>query len=53
MNRCVFYSLQSDSPNSINRTFIENAIKEAIKSINEEVDFQEAVRFDKDTKDVP
>jgi len=54
----IFYSWQSDISNKINRNFIEEALKKAIKKIGQEITVQEALRdeeikLDKDTKDVP
>ncbi len=58
MTLTIFYSWQSDSPNSTNRRFIEEALEDAIKQVGEDFDVQEALRdesmkLDKDTKDVP
>ncbi|HUT50398.1 MAG TPA: hypothetical protein VM325_13745 [Alphaproteobacteria bacterium] len=61
MTNTVFYSWQNDLPNPTNRTFIENAIKAAIKEIEDvpgnDVDLMSALRdnelkFDKDTQGV-
>lgn len=57
MKNSVFYSWQSDLPNPTNRTFIESAIKSAIKKVGEDVDLTSAMRdgklkLDKDTKGV-
>jgi hypothetical protein len=49
----IFYSWQSDIPNKINRTFIENALKDAIKIVGREGEVQAALRMDRDTQDVP
>ena len=54
----VFYSWQSDRPNSTNRTFIEEALKKAIKEVSEGISVQEAERdspleLDKDTQGIP
>jgi hypothetical protein len=49
MNRVVFYSWQSDLPNSTNRGFIHVALEKAAKAIaNDDVPI-----IDRDTKDVP
>ena len=58
MAKTVFYSWQSDSPNSTNRGFIEKALGIAIKSLGQDLALQEALRdepieLDKDTKGVP
>lgn len=49
----IFYSWQSDLPNSTNRAFIQNALDKACKAIKSEngVTFEAAI--DRDTKDVP
>lgn len=54
----IFYSWQSDISSKINRNFIEDALKKAIKKIGQEITVQKALRdeeikLDKDTKDVP
>ena len=54
----VFYSWQSDILNSINRNFIEEALKKAIKEVGKDLQVQMALRddkllLDKDTKDTP
>lgn len=51
----IFYSWQSDAPNSINRTFIGRALEDAAKNLNrsEDADVEDAVRLDQDTQDVP
>lgn len=58
MANTVFYSWQSDCPNSTNRTFIEDALKKAIKEVSADIEVLKAVRedllvFDKDTQEVP
>ena len=58
MAKTVFYSWQSDCQKSTNRTFIEEALKKAIKEVSTGIEILKAVRedvlvFDKDTKDVP
>lgn len=58
MEYTVFYSWQSDLPNSTNRSFIERAIKDALDEIGKKYSLQEADRkeslgLDKDTKGVP
>ena len=54
----VFYSWQSDSPSKLNRSFIEEALKQAIKQLGADAELQEALRdepihLDKDTVNVP
>ena len=49
----VFYSWQSDLPNSTNRGFIETALERAIKSICNDDSIQVEPVIDRDTKDVP
>jgi len=54
----IFYSWQSDISPKLNRNFIEDALKKAIKKLGQDITIQEALRdeklkFDKDTKDVP
>ena len=48
----VFYSWQSDLDNKYNRNFIKDCLDRAIKKINKDLDLEEAVRLDQDTKDV-
>lgn len=51
----LFFSWQSDLPNSTNRNFIEKALKQAIKEIardTEVVKAQREIELDKDTKGV-
>lgn len=53
----IFYSWQSDSPPNVNRNFIEEALKKAIKEIGKDLNIEDAPRekisLDKDTKGVP
>ena len=37
MKVSIFYSWQSDLPSKTNRSFIEDAIKKALKSINKDI----------------
>jgi hypothetical protein len=58
MSLTIFYSWQSDSPNSTNRGFIEKALEQAIKGLGRDLELQEALRdgaieLDKDTKGIP
>lgn len=48
----VFYSWQSDLDSKYNRNFIKDCLERAIKKINKDLDLEEAVRLDQDTKDV-
>lgn len=49
MRKRVFYSWQSDSPNNLNRGFIETCIEKSIKDITgEEINLEVAI--DRDTK---
>ena len=50
----IFYSWQSDAPNSVNRTFIRRALEDAAKNLNrsEGSDVEDVVRLDQDTQDV-
>ncbi|WLE96292.1 MAG: hypothetical protein QTN59_16605 [Candidatus Electrothrix communis] len=55
----VFYSWQSDSDNKVNRNFIQDALKKAIKQLKRNEDVLSAMRddssieLDKDTQGVP
>ena len=54
----IFYSWQSDLPNSTNRNFLENILKQSIKAVATDVGFaaaerDEGLELDKDTKGVP
>lgn len=58
MAKTVFYSWQSDCPNSTNRTFIEDALEKAIKEVSSDIEVLKAERdgpleLDKDTQGVP
>ena len=50
----IFYSWQSDAPNSVNRKFIRRALEDAAKKLNrsEAADVEDVVRLDQDTQDV-
>lgn len=50
MRASIFYSWQSDLPNNTNRSFIENAIKKAIKKLSFET--QVYAEYDRDTLDI-
>ena len=50
MQRVVFYSWQSDSPNATNRTLIEEALKSAAKSIADDSSIDVEPVVDRDTQ---
>jgi hypothetical protein len=43
-SKSIFYSWQSDSPASTNRSFIETALKQALKRLNSDAELNEALR---------
>ncbi len=54
----VFYSWQSDTPGKVNRNFIEDALREALKRLHADATVAMALRdakieLDKDTQNVP
>ncbi len=49
----VFYSWQSDCPNNTNRSFIEKALKDAIKEIRKDDSIKVEPVIDRDTAGVP
>ena len=54
----VFYSWQTDSPSTMNRNFIENALKRAIRKLKADAEVVNSMRghdmvLDKDTKGLP
>ena len=59
MRSTVFYSWQSDSDNKVNRNFIQDALKKAIKQLKRNEDVLSAMRddssieLDKDTLGIP
>jgi hypothetical protein len=53
MNFTVFYAWQSDVDHRINRSFIEKALKDALKRIDSDISIEASPRLDKDTVDVP
>lgn len=53
MVETIFYSWQSDSDEKFNRNFIKGCIEESIKRLNKQYYFEESIRIDQDTKDVP
>ena len=48
----VFYSWQSDLPNTLNRGLIRKAFDDAIRAINADLSVEEAIRIDQDTQGV-
>ena len=48
----IFYSWQSDIENKFNRNFIKDCLERAIKQLNQELEIEDALRLDHDTKDV-
>ena len=48
----VFYSWQSETPESINRYFIRDALKKAMRVIQKEYDLEERPEIDHDTKGI-
>lgn len=52
-DRTIFYSWQSDTDVKLNRYFIQDALKKAIKQIGKSLDCEEAPRLDQDTNNVP
>ncbi len=53
MSYQIFYSWQSDSPNSTNRTFIEKALENAIKRIRSDATIKVEPVIERDTKGLP
>jgi predicted nucleotide-binding protein len=51
MANLIFYSWQSDSPNSTNRNFIQDALERAIDAVVDE-DFTLDPALDRDTQNV-
>jgi hypothetical protein len=49
----IFYSWQSDSPNSTNRGFIGDSLERAIKELKSDPDLQVDPCLDRDTQNVP
>lgn len=52
MKKHIFYSWQSDLPNSENRGFLETCIKAAIRELNKENEYDIQFRIDRDTLEV-
>jgi hypothetical protein len=58
MTHTVFFSWQSDSPNECGRSFVERALEDALKLMDEETTLEPAIReeglaVDQDTKGTP
>ena len=49
----VFYSWQSEHPESVNRYFIRDALKKAMSMIQQGCGLEERPEVDHDTKGVP
>ena len=49
----IFYSWQSDLPNSTNRGFIERALEQAARSIQSDETFKVEPVIDRDTAGIP
>jgi hypothetical protein len=52
VNRTVFFSWQSDLPNTSNRNFIEDCIKKAIKEMKQNSKYQLILGLDRDTASI-
>lgn len=52
MTLSVFYSWQSDLANNLNRGLIRNALDEAVRAMNAELEVEESIRVDQDTQGV-
>ena len=58
MASTIFYSWQSDLPDSTNKDFLESVLEQSIKALAEddgldELELDERLKLDKDTKEVP
>ena len=58
MTITVFYSWQTDSPGKVNRNFVEDSLKRALKKLKADAGLVNSMRdqdlaLDKDTKDLP
>ncbi len=49
----IFYSWQNDLDSKLNRFFIRDCLKDALKKLSYETEYGESVRFDSDTTGVP
>lgn len=47
----VFYAWQSDTKSSLNRSFIEDAARKALKAIKEDLELEDSPRLDQATQD--
>lgn len=52
MSETVFYAWQNDLPKNTNRYFIRNAIDDALRVLNKELNVEDALRADQDTQDL-
>jgi len=50
MNRTVFFSWQSDLPNNTNRTYIERCLKQAVKNLKKDVEYNLELNVDRATQ---
>lgn len=48
----IFYSWQSDIENKYNRNFVKDCLERAIKHLNQDLEVEDALRLDHDTKGV-
>jgi len=53
MEKKIFYSWQSDLPNTTNRGFIQACLEEAIKELKNDQELQLEIALDRDTDGVP
>ncbi|MBL8679825.1 MAG: hypothetical protein JNK05_11700 [Myxococcales bacterium] len=53
MNTTIFYAWQSDRPPNVTRNLVERALKDATKSIRNDIDVDSDPRVDRDTAGVP
>lgn len=47
----IFYSWQSDLPNSKNRSLIESSLNKAVKQVKEEIDEVSEILIESDSRD--
>lgn len=53
MSTTVFYSWQSDLDLQLNRFFIKDCLKDALRKLSKESEYEESIRLDSDTSGVP
>ncbi|EOI7480601.1 hypothetical protein WFP10_20055 [Yersinia enterocolitica] len=53
MSTTIFYSWQSDLDAKLNRFFIRDSLKDALKMLSHEPEYGESIRLDSDTSGVP